>query len=719
MEAPPRWQGLAERLRPRFFFERELSYQDALFVNEGGSFVVTRYDADSEEMRRKLERGLSLVERIRHPSIVPVLDWKQEAGEFWLVRPWVDGQRLVDWMREEPLDPSRVIGWCRSLVEGLEACHSKGYVLGQLNTKSIWLVEERVLLGDLGQPDERNMVRAGSGNFLPTVLYLAPERITGAPPVPATDYYSLGAILFHLLTGRPPFQGDPMQIIMKQMSHEPPRLSASIDGVPPHLDELVHRLLMKQPEERLSSPGEILELLDHRQTRLSDLSQEMSERLTQLVGEGESAGRDQAFTLDASRAMAKLQEFQFGEPEAFIWPLCAAAHALGCPQMSLQWTQKLMVVEFHEVALSREQLETLWSYAFARSHRGLSHLALGLAGALSLPSARLKVASAGWGFQLQQLGKPKLQRVRSRHLTLRLEARFPKVLDIQEFQRRFGCSSTRLSLNETPLPRAPAANSPEVAGCSLRFWPDVRDDWQIVVDGLTFPLAPRFSPSGEVVLWADHLQIDLSYRRVVRNQEFEEVLQTVVGELERILLRQFESSPPPDLGLERHYRYLQKVYGEACLDASLLELARGMTAAEFARTSLVSEAFERARHLSEPPWSFWELVQRKNYLSLCQPDWATVERYADRLFDARRALQWKLRVGLEWGTVRLDPDQLEALLSQIDRHRLEPDFDYELRRHLRKQLDELDQERRLRWRQLLPPDWVLSRQALAEVGSGG
>lgn len=713
VEAPSRWQGLAERLRPRFFFERELNYRDALFLNEGGQFVVTRYELGDGEERRKLVRELSLADRIRHPSIVPILDWKQEEHEVWLIRPWVDGERLIDWLRPEPLEPSQVRPWFRSLVEALEACHSKGYVHGKISTKAIWLVEAQVLLGDLGLPDERQHVRVHTGDYFSGVQYLAPEFIMGHLAVPATDYYSLGAIMFHLLAGRPPFQGDPMQVIMRHVSEEAPRLSTCIEGIPPQLEELVHHLLVKKPEERLSSPGAILELLDSKPAVVQAASEEMRERLAELAGEGEAADCDRTFTLDASRALAKLREFQFAEPEAFIWPLCAAAHAWGCEQLSLQWSQSQLLLEYHGVSPGRESLESLWSYAFARSHRGLSHLALGLAGALALPGVRLKVASGGWGFQLQQLGPPKLRRMRSRHLTLSIQGRFPKILDREELQRRFGCSPTRLRMGEGATSRPLLSNS-EVAGCPVYFRPDVRDDWQIVVDGLSFPLVPRFQPSGQVVVWADPLLIDLSYRRVVRNQDFEGLMQGLRGHLEQALLRCFEAIPPPDLGMERHYRYLQKTFGETCLDASLLHLARGMGAAELARAPLVTEAFERARHLPEPDpsSSFWELVQRKEFLSLCQPDWAKVEHYANRLFAPRKALQWKLRVGLEWRVVLPNSDQLEVLLAQIDCYRLEPEFDRELQEHLREHLGELEAERRELWRQLLPPDWVLSRQAL-------
>ena len=141
-------------------------------------------------------------------------------------------------------------------------------------------------------------------------------------------------------------------------------------------------------------------------------------------------------------------------------------------------------MHFADVALSKEKLASLWSYAFSRDargreHRGLRHLALGLAGALGQPGARLQVASSGWGFQLQGLDTPRLKPKKARELWLKIDARFTRVLSTQELLQRFGHSATRLVVAGQA---APQGSKTQPDGRPFWLQPDVREDWQLVVD---------------------------------------------------------------------------------------------------------------------------------------------------------------------------------------------------------------------------------------------
>src|SRR4051812_18844343 len=204
-----------------------------------------------------------------HPAIVTVRDIGDEAGEPYIVSQYMAGgalERMLDQALDRRLGPDEAIRIADCVASALEHAHSKGVIHRDLKPANVWLAEDGTAkLGDFGLAfslDRSRMTRAGT--IVGTVAYMSPEQALGRKPDAASDLYSLGAMLYEMLTGRPPFAGDSaVSVISQHTSAEPVAPSWHSPDVPRALEEVVLRLLAKSPEDRYPSATELREALRH------------------------------------------------------------------------------------------------------------------------------------------------------------------------------------------------------------------------------------------------------------------------------------------------------------------------------------------------------------------------------------------------------------------------------------------------------------------------
>jgi serine/threonine-protein kinase len=211
-----------------------------------------------------LDREARIVARLAHPNIVTVYDVGRDGGVPYIVMELVEGEDLRHHLESGPLAVPQVITVAHQVCAALAAAHAAGVVHGDIKPDNIMLTRTgSVKVCDFGiarlniagpQRPGRSSIAVGTSE------YMAPEQATGGTGDARTDLYALGCVIYAMLRGRPPFYGDPAQVLWQQV-HQPPEPIASQPDVPPDLRDLVTSLLAKDPADRPASAAQVLSRL--------------------------------------------------------------------------------------------------------------------------------------------------------------------------------------------------------------------------------------------------------------------------------------------------------------------------------------------------------------------------------------------------------------------------------------------------------------------------
>ena len=214
-----------------------------------------------------------------HPHIVTVFDLGQEGGGPYMVTELMGGgdvERLIEAAPDHRLAIDQALQIAQEVCRGLEFAHGRGIVHRDLKPGNVWLTDPRPSLeasgqglgtakiGDFGLAVALDRSRLTSeGMMVGTVSYMPPEQAMGGEVTPRSDLYSLGAMLYEMVTGRPPFLGDDAVAIIGQHINTLPVAPTWHNGQCPRpLDALILRLLAKDPSERPESASDVLSALD-------------------------------------------------------------------------------------------------------------------------------------------------------------------------------------------------------------------------------------------------------------------------------------------------------------------------------------------------------------------------------------------------------------------------------------------------------------------------
>ncbi|MER7374674.1 serine/threonine-protein kinase [Streptomyces lanatus] len=195
--------------------------------------------------------------RIDHPNVVGVRDFGEHDNQLYLVMELVEGDSLARLLAHSGAQPAeRVALMAAHAAAGLAAAHRQGIVHRDIKPGNLMLDADGTLkIGDFGIArfmDDPGAALTATGQIVGTSLYLAPERALGRPAGPPSDVYSLGCVLYQLLTGRPPFNADTAVAILHQhldAAPVPPR-ELGVAGLPPAFESYLLSLLAKEPEDR-------------------------------------------------------------------------------------------------------------------------------------------------------------------------------------------------------------------------------------------------------------------------------------------------------------------------------------------------------------------------------------------------------------------------------------------------------------------------------------
>jgi eukaryotic-like serine/threonine-protein kinase len=219
-------------------------------------------------------REIRLCARLQHPHILVVHDSGDADGQLWFTMPYVEGQTLRSrLLRETQLPVDDALRITREVADALHYAHQHGVIHRDIKPENILLSGDHALVADFGiaraLPPESDERLTESGISLGTPQYMSPEQALAQRDVdPRTDIYSLGCVLYEMLTGEPPYTGPTAQAVLAKRLMEPiPHLRTGRD-VPPALERAVTRALARSPADRYSTAAEFAGAL--RADRLGD-----------------------------------------------------------------------------------------------------------------------------------------------------------------------------------------------------------------------------------------------------------------------------------------------------------------------------------------------------------------------------------------------------------------------------------------------------------------
>jgi serine/threonine-protein kinase len=207
------------------------------------------------------------IHMIAHENIVEILDFGQTAdGQPYFIMEYLTGESLSDAITRGAMAPELVEAIAVQMCRALSAAHSKGIVHRDLKPHNVQLVTKadgalQVKILDFGvakilaSPDGEQSVKTRTGSLMGTPLYMSPEQCKGAGLLDhRTDIYSLGVILFEMISGRPPFTAEGVgELFAKHMLEDPPPVTDFAPNVSPHMAAAIMKSLAKEPDARFAS----------------------------------------------------------------------------------------------------------------------------------------------------------------------------------------------------------------------------------------------------------------------------------------------------------------------------------------------------------------------------------------------------------------------------------------------------------------------------------
>jgi serine/threonine-protein kinase len=247
--------------------------------------ILNERHANDDQFVERFRREAKNAAGLSHPNIVSIYDRGEAEGTYYIAMEYLDGRSLKELIVARGPAPIHVaIDYARKILDALRFAHRNGIVHRDIKPHNVIVdAEGRVKVTDFG------IARAGTsqmtevGSIIGTAQYLSPEQAKGAPVDQTSDLYSVGIVLYELLTGKVPFTGDsPVEIAMKHISAPPEPPSSLRPDVPEDLDLIVLRALGKTPEDRYPSAEE----MDKDLARVAQglgVSRETEEAATQIL----------------------------------------------------------------------------------------------------------------------------------------------------------------------------------------------------------------------------------------------------------------------------------------------------------------------------------------------------------------------------------------------------------------------------------------------------
>lgn len=220
----------------------------------------------------RLGREAKAAAKLSHPHVVGVLDQGADGQTAYLVMEYIKGHTLRDVIKEKgALSPRLALALIDPVVEGLGAAHAAGLIHRDIKPENVLIADDgRIKVGDFGLA-RAVTTSTSTGALIGTVAYLSPELVLGKQADARSDIYSVGIMLYEMITGRQPFDGEvPIQVAYQHVNSSVDAPSGEVPGLAAEVDELVQWCTARDPEQRPVDGNALLSELRHIRTNLTD-----------------------------------------------------------------------------------------------------------------------------------------------------------------------------------------------------------------------------------------------------------------------------------------------------------------------------------------------------------------------------------------------------------------------------------------------------------------
>src|SRR5215469_7375494 len=229
--------------------------------------------SDDGELLARFQREAHILLHLSDPHIVRIFDHGDENDINYIVMDYIDGQNLkYHTLTHGPMEAVRALDYARQIAEGLDTAFKHGVVHRDIKPQNIVInSKDEVKITDFGLARSRETVTLTQSNvFMGTAYYIPPEQAeSGRSADTRSDLYSVAAVLFEMLTGRPPYEGDTaVDIVIKHMNDKIPSVCRLRPSLPMEMDTFMQKALAKSPVDRFATPREFITALEQVQERI-------------------------------------------------------------------------------------------------------------------------------------------------------------------------------------------------------------------------------------------------------------------------------------------------------------------------------------------------------------------------------------------------------------------------------------------------------------------
>ena len=237
---------------------------------------------DDGELLARFQREAHILLQLSDPHIVRIFDYGDENDLHYIVMDYIDGQNLkYHTLTHGPMEPLRALDYARQIGEGLDTAYRHGVVHRDIKPQNIVINSKDVVkITDFGLARSRETVTLTQSNvFMGTAYYIPPEQAeSGRSADIRSDLYSVTAVLFEMLTGNPPFEGETaVDIVVKHMNDKVPSICRVRPELPREVDLFMQKAMAKAPADRYSTPREFIQAIEQVQQRVQASLSEIQE----------------------------------------------------------------------------------------------------------------------------------------------------------------------------------------------------------------------------------------------------------------------------------------------------------------------------------------------------------------------------------------------------------------------------------------------------------